>query len=96
MNQWFITSAVIILFAAAACGATETNVSPVPCGEGHEPCNPQFICARLALDEGNTLPLCVREVSCGEVECASQRCAELPGMEPAVECVVDEPDAGAP
>lgn len=72
--------------ALAACGPT-TSHTPVPCATDAD-CPVGAICESLESEGGPTETICLEETDCGELTCASGRCATEPDLEPAaVKCI---------
>jgi hypothetical protein len=92
--------AAFSLVPALACTAVETNVTPVECADDPSRCTPGgFICARIALEEGTSNPICVEPVGCGGLECGSGECGSIDEIDPdpaETFCIVEVVEAGTP
>ncbi len=90
----------VSLVSALGCTAVETNFTPVDCADDPGRCTPGgFICARVALEEGPSNPICVEPAACGELECDSGECGTVDELDPDPAdtfCVLEVVEAGTP
>lgn len=72
--------------ALCACGPVSSG-TPVPCTTAAD-CPNGATCASLESEDGPTATICLEETDCGDLTCASGRCATEPDLEPAtVKCI---------
>lgn len=71
-------------------GGGSQGGAPIPCADDPSVCPGGTECAKIETDEGTTLPICVEPADCGELSCASGRCAKAPETSPAkTSCVAE-------
>lgn len=89
MTLNYLLVSTLTALALAACGPA-TSGTPVPCATEAD-CPDGAICASLESEGGPTATICLEETDCGDVSCASGRCAFEPDVEPAAEKCIAVP-----